>query len=316
MNTRINATSLSRLGLASLAIAGFAPAALAQGDGPRAYFPVPKSLRMLTGYGIFLKGNQSADPSTVVKNGNIDVNLGVLQYTQPFVASGKFGAMFAVVPYGDVSGKVKLKLPNKTLSASSSGIGDIILGGIYTLVGPPPMDLMEYATYKPDYGVGLLLKLYTPTGEYSGKSPINVGANRYALQLGLPSGKYIGQSFLDPKLVTLELTPSVTFFTKNSNPYNAGSSQQDPLFHIEGHVTQNLNKAAWLSLDGLYTWGGQTKTDGKVTGTSQNSFGLGATAGLALSKATSIKITYGGIVSRSDGGADGHMWRITLNQLF
>ena len=316
MNKRINSNILSRLGLVALAAAGFAPAAIAQGDGPRAYFPVPKSLKMLTGYGIFLKGNQSADPSTVYKNADLNVNLGVLQYTQPFVASGKFGAMFAVVPYGDVSGTVKLKIGNKTVSGSSAGLGDIIVGGIYTLVGPPPMDLPEYATYKPEYGVGLLLKLYTPTGEYSGDKAINVGANRFALQVGLPSGKYIGQSFLDPKLMTIEVTPSVTFFTKNDNPYNAGSSQQDPLFHIEGHVTQNLNKAAWLSLDGLYTWGGRTKTDGVETGSSQNSFGLGATAGLALSKATSIKISYGGIATRSDGGADGHMWRITLNQLF
>jgi hypothetical protein len=66
----------------------------------------------------------------------------------------------------------------------------------------------------------------------------------------------------------------------------------------------------------LYTWGGRTKTDGTETGGSQNSLGLGATAGLALSKTTSFKVTYGGIATRSDGGAEGHMWRITLNKLF
>jgi hypothetical protein len=81
-------------------------------------------------------------------------------------------------------------------------------------------------------------------------------------------------------------------------------------------ISRNVHQAVWLSLDGLYTYGGKVKTDGFGGSDSQSSFGMGGTVGLALSKQISGKLTYGGTVSHNESGGDGHFWRIVGNYAF
>ena len=222
--------------------------------------------------------------------------------------------MIAIVPFGETKGT--LKIGNREIKGSSSGLGDIQLGAGLTLSGMNAMTLQEYVQAKPTYTFGVLGRVFTPTGAYSDSKVVNMGSNRWAFLLGFPTVYYVGKSFLDPQLMTFELLPSVTFFTKNNKTYGGGSSQQDPLMKLEGHVTRNVHQAVWLSLDGLYTYGGKVKTDGFGGSDSQSSFGMGGTVGLALSKQISGKLTYGGTVSHNESGGDGHFWRIVGNYAF
>ena len=95
----------------------------AQADGPRAFQVIPAEARVLSAYGMFLRGNQKADPGSVVKGGDIDVDLGVLQYTQAVGIAGKQSGLFAVLTFGEVSGR--LKLPLGDIRGSSTGVGDL-----------------------------------------------------------------------------------------------------------------------------------------------------------------------------------------------
>jgi hypothetical protein len=287
---------------------------LAQGDGPRAYQIVPDGTNLLTAYWMSLQGNQTAAAGSVIKGGDIDVDLALLQFTHSFALAGKQSAVFAVLPYGEVSGK--LKAPFDRIQGSSTGMGDLIVGGVFGLVGPPPLTLQEFVSYQPGFALGALVKVTAPTGSYDGKKVLNVGGNRWALQLGAPMGWYLGNSFIDPALTTIELLPSVQFFGDNTDPRGADKTGQDPLFRLEAHVTRNLHKAVWVSLDGLYVYGGETSTDGRGNDNAQRAFELGGTVNVNFSTRASVKLSYGEVAGRNDDGPDGSMARLLFNFIF
>ena len=71
-----------------------AAAAGAQGYGPRALQLVPENSNVVTVYGVALNGNQSIEPGSVVKGSDIDVTLGIAQYTRAFrLPGGQQGAV-------------------------------------------------------------------------------------------------------------------------------------------------------------------------------------------------------------------------------
>ena len=230
------------------------------GDGPRAYQLVPDGMNTLALYTIYTEGNQTADPGQTIKGANLDVKLAALQYTHTFRIRSQQAAVFGVLPFGEVEGSVDL--PRRTLSASSSGIGDATLGCVFGIYGSPAVKIEDFASYKPGVTVGVLTKLGMPTGEYDESEALNLGANRWSFELGLPTTYSIGDSLLDPSLTRFEILPSVTFYTDNDDPYNANKYEQDPIFNIEGHIIRNLHEAVWVSLDAIYTFGGETTTDG------------------------------------------------------
>jgi hypothetical protein len=289
-------------------------AAQAQGDGPRAYQVVPDGTTLLSVYGMFLEGNQTADPGVVVKGADIDVSLGIVQLTHSFDFLGKQAAAFAVLPYGEVSGKVRS--PSLNLRGSNSGMGDLIVGGIVGLIGPPPLSVPEFVAYDPGFALGVLAKVSAPTGQYDAGDLLNVGGNRWTMTLGVPLGWYLGQSFLDPRLATVELLPSLQIFGDNSDPLGANETGQNPMFRLEAHLTKNLHRAVWVSVDGMYLHGGETSKDGRDNDDAQDAFELGGTVNVSFSKTSSVKLSYGEVVSRNDDGPDGRMARLIFNLAF
>jgi hypothetical protein len=305
--------SIAALALALVLAMPFG-AALAQGDGPRAYQVVPNGTNLLTVYGLALRGNQTADPGLLIQGGDIDVDLAMAQFTHSVALAGQQAAVFALLPYGEVSGS--LEPPLQRIKGSATGTGDAILGAVLTLAGSPPLTLQQFVAYDPGFALGALVKVTVPTGSYDEDKFLNVGGNRWALQLGVPLGWYIGNSYLDPALTTVEFLPSVQFFGDNDDPRGADETGQDPLLRLEAHLTRNLNKALWVSLDGLYVHGGETRTDGRNNDDSQSAFELGGTVSLAFSKRASARLSYGEVVSRNDEGPDGEMARLVFNFLF
>jgi len=288
--------------------------ALAQGDGPRAYQVVPNGTNLATLYGLALRGNQTADGSTVIQGSDIDVDLLLAQATHSFALDGKQAAAFVVLPYGEVSGKLDTRF--SSIAGSSTGMGDPILGMIIGLVGPPPLTVQEFVTHQPGYAMGVLAKVTIPVGQYDEDKFLNVGGNRWALQMGTPMAWYIGKSFLDPALTTIELLPSVQFFGDNDDPRGADYTSQDALIRVEAHITRNVHKAVWVSLDGQYVYGGESGTDGFSNDDTQRAFELGGTVNVAFSRSASVKMSYGEVVSRNDGGPDGYMARVIATVAF
>jgi hypothetical protein len=286
----------------------------AQGDGPRAYFPTPTGTNTFAAYGLSISGNTVLGSGLVDRSASVDTDILALQYTRTIDVAGRSSGVFVIAPVGSVSGTVAGRFGK--LDGESEGLGDLILGGVFTLTGVPSLSKENYASFDPGLAVGVLTKLTIPSGDYSQTRALNLGANRWSLQLGIPVNYYFGSSFLDPNLTVVEVLPSITVFSDNSSAFGGGSLSQDPLFKIESHVSRNLNQAIFVSLDGLWTYGGNTKTNGASNDNKQNSLSMGASLGLNLSKTTSIKFSYGKVVSKNDSGADGDMFRLSFSKLF
>lgn len=293
--------------------------ALALGDGPRAYQLVPAGSQILSFGYIGQDGNSSLDSTSIVRGAEGEVDVGYLQYVKTFEIAGQQAAGFVIVPFGEVTGT--LGLPARpifpaSVSGTSSGLGDVIIGASFGLTGAPNLSLEEYLKFKPTFASGILVKLAFPTGEYDSNKLFNLGTNRPSLQVaGLFSQSY-GTSYLDPRLTIIEVIPAVTFYGDNSDPFRADNLSQDPLFTLEAHVTHNVSRAVWISADMFATSGAATETNGVPDDNSKYSVGLGATVSLALSKTSSIKATYGEIVDRNAEGMDGKALRIVLSQIF
>lgn len=292
-----------------------AQGALAQGDGPRTYMLVPSGTDLLSGFYIHLDGNQTADPALLIPDSEIDIDLAVAMYTKTFGLGGKQGAVFAILPYGEVEGS--LGAFGQTLSGSADGLGDLTLGGIMGLINSPDLPALEYGQHAAMPNLAVLAKLTLPTGTYDPDKTLNMGANRWALQFGFPMAAYIGDSMVDPRLTSFELFPSATFFSENEDSGSGNSSAtQDVLYKIEGHITHNLNKSLWVSLDAERIFGGETNTNGNGNDNAQNSFALGGTVSYAFTPATFVKASYGQTVWQNSNGLDGDMLRIQFGYAF
>ena len=72
----------------------------------------------------------------------------------------------------------------------------------------------------------------------------------------------------------------------------------------------------WVSLDGFYSYGGETTTDGVLNDDVQDALAVGGTMNLAFGPAFSMKASYGEVVYRNDAGPDGRMFRIMATGAF
>ncbi len=286
----------------------------AQGFGPRAFQLVPEKTNVLALYAYLLDGNRAVDPSVVIQGADIEIDLAVLQYSRAIDIKGNQAGIYAIVSAGQIDGTVDLG--NMALSDKNSGFGDIQIGATFGVVGSPTLTMGEYVKYKPGFSAGIITLFTLPTGQYDESHALNLGTNRWAAQLGTVLLWYQGDTLLDPRLRTFELVPTVTFYGDNDDPFGANISGQSAMFKLEGHITQNINQAMFLSADALYTYGGETTTDGVNNNDKQSAVMLGASFGMILSRSASLKLSYGEVVYRNDDGPDGSMFRAVLSVLF
>jgi hypothetical protein len=287
-----------------------ATGARAQDDGPRVYLLAPVWARALTVFAVAKQGNEEPDVGSVSPGSDFETNIVVLRYVQTFSLAGRQLSPFLIVPFGRTT--TLINLPGESASPSSSGLGDIQIGGVLGLIGSPALSAQDYATAKPGFSTGLFAKMYVPTGAYNASQSVNLGANRFAYQFGLPTTLALGTSYRDPALTTLELFPTLTFYEDNDNPHGASRSSQDPLFSVEGHLTHNLSRTFWLSGDLLYRQGGETFTDGVSNDNGMQGLSGGASAAFVLGRKATVILTYERVIERNDNGPDGWFFRSAL----
>lgn len=301
-------------GIAVLATALASPAH-AIGDGPRTYLLVPKGTDILAINFITQDGNSTIDPSAVFQGSSVSVDIAAPQLVHTFSVGSQQAGAFVVVPLGEVRGTIDIG--NADLRGNSSTLGDIQLGVIFGVIGSPNLELREYATSAPEVAVGILSKLSLPTGAYSGNKIFNLGTNRWSLQAGPNiSIPLAGKSRVAPDYTTFDMLPTVTFFGPNNDPLGGDRRTQKPLWRLEVHLIRNLSPKIWVSLDGLGTTGGETRTDGVADGNSKSSLEVGGTIAMSVSKSLQLKATYGGVAARNENGLDGTAFRLVGSLVF
>ena len=284
------------------------PPAQAQGEGARAFELSPADSRLLSVYGEFARGNASFDPGSVTPGTDVHVDGGILEYSHSLGLRGHAVVLDVLLPFG--AARASYETAGVARSYTSSGIGDLQLSSTFGLLGSPALQEKDYESYRPRFALSLLTRVYAPTGAYDRNAPVNLGQNRWALQLGLPSAYYLGASFLDPGLTSFELMPSVIWYGDNNEPAQGNHSSQAPLLQLEAHLTRNLNQSLWVSLDAIFMDGAETATDGVSDHNRQRSFDLGATVSVAVTDTVSATLSYTEAVSRNYDGVSAHVIRI------
>jgi hypothetical protein len=286
-----------------------ATGARAQDDGPRVYQLAPLGAKAFTAFAVAKRANETPD-GDVVTGSQIDTNVVVFRYVQTFSLGGRQFSPFVILPTGRVRATVRDAHGNA--SDVSSGLGDAQIGGVVGLFGSPALDPKAYADYRPQFSMGLLGRVFFPTGAYDRAKSVNLGANRFAFQVGLPTGLVFGQSYASPRLTTLELLPTLTFYGANTEPHGAGRVTKAPQFSLEAHLTHNLSPQAWVSADLLYRLGGATTTDGTPNHNPTRGWSAGVSGAVRLAPHATVILTYEHVVERSDNGPDGWFFRAAL----
>jgi hypothetical protein len=308
--SRASRVAIFILLLLAMAVSAAASRACAQDDGPRVYLLAPAGAQALTVFAVAKQGNEEPEVGSVVPGADFETNIVVLRYVQTFSLDGRQFSPFLIVPFGRTT--TLIDPPGQSGAQTSSGLGDIQMGGVLGLIGSPAVTAQEYAVLKPGLSTGLFAKIYFPTGAYSPAQFVNLGANRVAYQFGLPTTLAIGTSYRDPALTTLEVFPTLTFYEANDNPHGASRSSQDALFSVEGHLTHNLSRVFWVSADLLYRRGGETFTDGVSNDNAMRGLSGGGSAAFVLGRRATLILTYERVIERNDNGPDGWFFRSAL----
>ncbi len=296
-----------RRGLLAAALTlGLGAQAHAQDDGPRVYQLAPTGAQVFTVFAVVKRGNEGPEPGEVTLGSETDNNILVFRYARTFGLLGRQVTPFVILP----TGQVKVTVDGST--EMSSGFGDAQIGGVVGLFGEPALSREAFAAFRPPFSMGLLGRIFFPTGAYSREAPVNLGANRFSYQLGLPTTFMFGQSYADPQLTALEVLPTVTFYGPNDEPFGADRKTQAPLFSLESHLTHNFSRRIWLSADVLYRNGGETRTDGVANDDPVRGWSAGASGALPLTRSTNLILTYQHVVERADSGPDGWFFRTAL----
>ena len=279
----------------------------AQDDGPRVYQLAPEGLQTLTVFVVAKRGDEGPDPGQTTPGSQTRTDLVVLRYARTFNLGGRQFTPFAILPTG------RLQVTQGVgAGGQSGGFGDAQLGATLGLLGAPALDGASYAAYRPWLSTSLLGRIFFPSGAYSSAQPVNLGANRFSYQLGLPTTFMFGQSFRDARLTALEVLPTVTFYGPNDAPFGATTRTQAPMFSVEAHLTHNLPHRIWVSADLLYRNGGESRTDGVDNEDPVHGWSAGASAAVPFVDRTSLIFTYEHVVKRFDLGPDGWFFRTAL----
>ena len=178
----------------------------------------------LTIFAVAKQGNEEPEVGSVAPGSDFATNIVVFRYVQTFNLAGRQLTPFLILPFGGT--RTLVDAADHGAMESSSGLGDVQIGGVLGLLGSPALSPQDFAVAKPGFSTGLFAKLYLPTGAYNAAQIANLGANRFAFQVGLPTTFALGTSYRDPALTTLELFPTLTFYQDNDEPHGANPERE------------------------------------------------------------------------------------------
>ena len=167
---------------------------------------------------------------------------------------GRSAKLDVVLPYAWVSGTAEVAGQRRERDVSGFGDPRIRVSGL--LYGGPALSLEDFADYKPDFIVGASLAVTLPLGQYDSDKLVNTGTNRWSVKPELGVSKTFGP-------VTLELAPSVTFYTDNHDFLGAKTLEKSPLYAVQGHVIYHTRFGLWVAVDATYYRGGRATVDGQ-----------------------------------------------------
>jgi Putative MetA-pathway of phenol degradation len=264
----------------TLTVAG----ARAQDLEPRSYSNTPVGLNFLiAGYG-HAYGDISFDPSLPIVDAQYRQNSGVFAYARSLDAWGKSAKFDVVLPYSSFSGHALVS--GQTRERAMSGWNDPRFRVSVNFFGAPALSLKEFAAYRQDVIVGASLQVTAPLGRYDNDKLVNLGNNRWSFKPELGVSKAWGPW-------TVEVAPSATFYTDNTDFNKGNRFAQAPLYAVQGHVIYGFPSGKWLAFNGTYFTGNRTTVNGVQSNNMQTNTRAGVTFAMPVDRSNSIKLHVG-----------------------
>lgn len=240
-----------------------------------------------------LSGNANPiDPAHFVSpdiSGSVDANVLVAGYAKMLPLFDRTLTLAVLEPMGRISGEANID--GHVASQDATGFGDPMIEAGINLIGPKAMKTIpDLLRYEPKLSLNVIVDLAFPIGEYDSDKVLNLGQNRWYGRVGAPIIWQIGP-WVPGRRTTLEVLPSVWFFTDNTDYSGGQKLSTDPMFQLEAHLTRDFTEHFWGSVDTTWLTGGKSTVSG-VAGDSLNNLGIGFTLGYQINDNISLTAGY------------------------
>lgn len=184
----------------------------------------------------YAKGSKVTDDFNVESNVGIARLIKVLQLNEQVTIDPQI-----LLPFGQVSGK-----DNASALGNTSGIGDVIITAPVRYRLNDAKDIIAGAVY-----------VTAPTGEYDRHKPLNLGGNRWKMDL---QGAYV--KHFTPNWA-MDVIGDVIWYGKNDD-FGAASAALEQAVSFESQIMGRymLDPTTSFGLGLGYNWGGETKING------------------------------------------------------
>ena len=285
-----------------LTVGGIATAffgtARAADDGARAYWKNMEDTNFLSFQMLQFNADSSGsqfDPSLgIYPNSETDMDLFVLMYGRQINLFDRSAMITASIYGGDISSEIGVDPFDSTsvrVRQTASGFGDPSLGLTINLLGAPNLaNFYDIANYEPKLTVDVSTLITIPIGEYEEDSAVNLGQNRWWGRIALPVVYYLG-SYAPLYRTSIEVTPSVLVFAKNDD-YLGQEMENDPLLQLEAHVTHDITRTLFGSIDFMWRQGFDTELDGNDVGDELELKTLGFTIDYTINDNATVRFSY------------------------
>ncbi len=281
------------LGILVLCVSLILPGATLADNLARDYIPAPPgTLAILMYYQHLSAQSYYLDGRKVTSDLGLTGNIGLFRPVYwleagPLIIDPQF-----IIPFGN------LDLNGSLGTVSATGIGDPIWFATFWFIHND-----KTKTY-----VGFTPFFFTPLGQYNReKGVINLGENRWRFreELGIVQGLEV----IKGHNAYFEIQVGVDLFTDNNDFLNPGVSgkadfgklSQDPIFNLESHLSYDITKTVWASVDYYGHFGGKQKFEDVSLNNSLNNHSLGGSLAFSFAPGFQLLFQYRGDVSVKSG---------------
>lgn len=215
------------------------------------YLPAPAGTNLLVFYSQYATRDEyvSASGQTISNGTGLDSYVNILRYVHYFDIGGFTVAPQVLIPAGTLYNG---RLGGASFDAAA-GLGDPILATTVWVVNNKATQ-----TY-----IGIMPYLFLPVGQYSAGEVLNLGENRW--KLDLQAGWYQGLT----NGVALQLTGDVIWYGDNARAGNGTQTlSQDPTYQLQAWLSHAFAPTWSAAVGYSQFWGGTEYLAGMPTGNS------------------------------------------------
>ena len=181
--------------------------------------------------------------------------------------------------------------PDISFSQSASGYADPTVQLDINLFGTPPLIAgFDQLNYEPTWTLDVALMLGVPIGEYDSNKVVNLGLNRNYGRIAFPFKYHFGV-FAPGYMRSLEIIPSVWLFGENDD-FVGQKLDNEPLYQVEAHWTQDFTPTFFGSIDLLYRKGFQSEINGVDLGGDIEIGNIGATLNFQVTDNLTLRASF------------------------